>query len=52
MQAPCTLSSGYHLAWAVGTAFVLVALALSTTLLARKKSPAMQGAREEMDASA
>jgi len=46
------LSSGYHLAWAVGAAFVLVALALSTTLLARKKSPAMQEAREEMDASA
>ena len=46
------LSSGYHLAWAVGAAFVLVALALSTTLLARKKSPAMQEARDEMDASA
>jgi predicted MFS family arabinose efflux permease len=45
------LSSGYHLAWGVGTAFVLVALGLSTTLLARKK-PAIREASEEMENSA
>jgi len=46
------LSAGYHLGWAVGSAFVIVALGMSTMLLVRRRSMGMQAPSDEMEASA